>query len=87
MPEEYLVEEPNRAFQRPVQGAFSLIPISEREVLISLVEKVDRIEKLANITNGRLSKLERFMWALGGGMVVIGLIIIPLFLDLLRSET
>lgn len=32
-------------------------------------------------TNGRVSKLEKFMWSLLGGLAVVTAIVVPLFLD------
>lgn len=32
-------------------------------------------------TNGRVRKLERFMWAAGGGLSVVTAIVVPLFLE------
>ena len=39
-------------------------------------EVVPRLDR----TNGRLRALEKFMWGLLGGMVVIGAIVVPEFL-------
>jgi hypothetical protein len=35
-------------------------------------------------TNSRISTVEKFMWALGGGLAVIGAIVVPQFLNLTR---
>lgn len=35
-------------------------------------------------TNGRVTKLEKFMWAVGGGFVVIGAVVVPLFIHLVE---
>jgi len=34
--------------------------------------------------NGRLRKVEKKVWAMTGGLVVIAIIVVPLFIDLLK---
>lgn len=43
---------------------------------------IRNIEDQTMRTNGRVTKLERFMWAVSGGVAVISAVIVPLFLKL-----
>ena len=42
-------------------------------MLLAVDAKVQR-------TNGRVTKLERFMWAAGGGLAVVTAVVVPLFI-------
>lgn len=37
-------------------------------------------------TNGNVRSLEKRFWAIAGGLVVISLIVVPLFLDIIKKS-
>lgn len=43
---------------------------------------IRNIEGQTQHTNGRVTKLERFMWAVGGGLAVVSAVVVPLFLKM-----
>lgn len=59
-------------------------PRTQAEYLSALWAKVGMIDSKLTIINGRVSKLEKAMWALGGGLTVIAAIIVPQFLGLIQ---
>jgi len=59
-------------------------PRTQAEYLSALWAKVGTIDSKLTIINGRVSKLEKAMWALGGGLAVVAAVIVPQWLGLLR---
>lgn len=57
-------------------------PRSSTEYLAALWQKVNVIDSKVSMTNGRVTKLERAIWALGGGLIVIAAVVVPLFVYL-----
>lgn len=49
----------------------------------TLHEILVRLEKKVDHTNGRLSSVEKRIWAIGGGLIVISIIVVPLFLKMI----
>lgn len=60
----------------------SLAPKTQREVNIDVLTRLDRIERKVDATNGRVRDLERWKWGLGGGIAVLTVIVVPIFLRL-----
>lgn len=60
-------------------------PPSDREILRDLWHGMGRLEAEVRKTNGRVKKLERFMWLCIGGLAVVTAIVVPLFLDLVQG--
>lgn len=60
-------------------------PPSNREILRDLWHGMGEVRAQVTKTNGRVTKLERFMWLCIGGLTVITAIVVPLFLDVVRS--
>lgn len=67
--------------------------LTEHEILRNLwglmtdyTKQLDSILTEARKTNGRLQKLERFMWLVTGAAGVITAVIVPLFIDLIRRS-
>ena len=53
-------------------------PHTMREYLTALWQKVNVIDSKVTATNGRVTRLEKFMYAVGGGLTVIGAVLVPL---------
>ena len=60
-----------------IQWLASLTESQYREYSMQILHTILATSK---ITEGRLNKLERFMWMVGGALLVIGAIVVPLFL-------
>jgi hypothetical protein len=60
-------------------------PRTQSDYLSALWLTVGIIDTKVSAINGRVGKLERAMWAMGGGMVVVAAILVPLFLNLLTK--
>jgi hypothetical protein len=58
-------------------------PRTQAEFLSALWIKVDDIAKDVSEINGRVSKMERALWAMGGGVIVLGVLYVPQLLGLL----
>jgi tetrahydromethanopterin S-methyltransferase subunit G len=57
-------------------------PRTQREVNALVLGKLHSIELKVDTTNGRVRALEKFGWAIGGGLVVLSLIVVPIFVAL-----
>jgi len=55
-----------------------------QEKLDDIGKDVGEILEQVRTTNGRVSALENWRWALAGGLTVITIVVVPLFLDLIR---
>ena len=44
-----------------------------------------RVEGKVDKTNGRLRGVEKKVWAVGGGLVVIAVVVVPLFIDMIKN--
>lgn len=55
----------------------------KQNALFDKVEKevIPRLDR----TNGRVGKLEKFMWAVGGGLVILSSFFVPQYLEIVRS--
>ena len=51
----------------------------------SMGKTVDRIEKLAKDTNGRVGKLEQWKSYITGGLVILSILVIPIVLWILEG--
>ena len=60
-------------------------PRTQAEMLRAIYARLGVVEVQVRTTNGRVSKLERAAWGLAGGMVVVSIIVVPLFLGLIRT--
>ncbi|GIW17427.1 MAG: hypothetical protein KatS3mg064_0584 [Tepidiforma sp.] len=58
-----------------------LNPESDRAWRVAVGHTLREVREQTMRTNGRVSRLERFIWALGGGLIVCGAIVVPLFLE------
>jgi hypothetical protein len=65
---------------------FASAPQTDREILRDLWHRTRSIEEQTKMTNGRVTRLERFMWAAGGGLLVISAIVVPLFVRLVSEQ-
>jgi hypothetical protein len=65
---------------------FSEVPQSDHEILRQLWYRTKSIEQQTMMTNGRVSRLERFQWAVAGGLVVVGSIVVPLFVRIVMEQ-
>lgn len=47
--------------------------------------KLDRILVQTTAHNGRLTKVEKYMYMCMGGLVIVGMIVVPLFINLISQ--
>ena len=47
---------------------------------------IPKMDKKVEKTNGRVKLLEKFMWSVGGGFVIIMIFVVPLFMDMLKEK-
>jgi len=69
-------------------------PLTDHDILRSLWgmaidAKAERkaIKDQVTATNGRVTALERFRWLVTGGLVVLGALVVPIFLDIVFRGT
>ena len=55
------------------------------EKLHDLTNAISELTTQVKYTNGRVSNLERWMWGVSGGLVVVSIIVVPLFLNLFKN--
>jgi hypothetical protein len=65
-------------------GDYNPEPRTQAEYLSALWRKVTDMHAKLDTINGRVNRLERFMWALGGGLLVIAAVVVPQWLGLLK---
>lgn len=63
-----------------------LRPEDDRAWKLAVGATLRRMLTQTTKTNGRVSRLEKFMWAAGGGLAVVAIIVVPLFLDALERS-
>ncbi len=48
---------------------------------------IPRIDKKVEKTNGRVTVLEKFMWTMGGGLMIVSMVIgVPKVIDVVKPE-
>lgn len=57
----------------------------ERTYRLGVVEKLNEIHEQVKKTNGRVSSLENWRWFISGGIAVMGVMIVPIFLAIVNS--
>ncbi len=62
---------------------FEDVPRTDAEFRRRIWHKVLKIEAQTTITNGRVSELEKFRWLVMGGLSVLALIVVPIFLKVI----
>lgn len=67
------------------QLAALLNPEFDRPWKIAVGTTLSEIRQMTARTNGRVTRLEKFMFMVSGGLVVVVLIAVPLFLDLVQK--
>lgn len=60
-------------------------PMTDTELLRSLWEKMKIVEQQVKYTNGRLRTVERFCWALAGGLTVLAAVVVPQYIQLVSQ--
>lgn len=65
----------------PAKEHFEPEPSTQAEYVKSTWYRLGRVEAMVAKTNGRVRQLEKFMWAMGGGLTVTVLIIVPQMLE------
>jgi len=66
-------------------GLFDPEPHSQADFVRETYRIVREVRTQAILTNGRVSKLEKAIWGIGGGMIVTGAVIVPIFIHLVLS--
>ena len=61
-------------------------PVTQSEFVKAIYYRLGRVEQKVNITNGRVRALEKGMWALGGGLIVLAVVIAPIFVSLVTAN-
>ena len=73
-PEEILTDE-----------EFRPEPKTQGEYVKAIWYRLGRVEQKVTITNGRVRALEKAIWALGGGIVVLAMVVAPIFISLVTT--
>lgn len=60
-------------------------PRTDRDILRECVSRLRQVQRQTTATNGRVTRLERFQWAVGGGLIVIAAIIAPIFVRIVEG--
>ena len=60
-------------------------PRTEAEWRREVWRRLGRIEAQTKATNGRVTRLERLSYSAGGGLLVLSLIVIPIFINLVNG--
>lgn len=60
-------------------------PLDDHEVLRELYKDMKEVRDQVRLTNGRVTRLEQFRWAMTGALLIIGMLIVPIFLDLVLN--
>lgn len=50
----------------------------------AVYNKLATIEEQVKCTNGRVTSLEQWKWAMGGGLIVVSLVLVPMFITLME---
>lgn len=61
-------------------------PNTQAEYIKSMWYRMGRVEAKVTLTNGRVRSLEKAIWALGGGITVLAVVIAPIFVTLVTSS-
>jgi hypothetical protein len=64
---------------------FPAQPQTTDEMLRAVLMRLERIDLQVSRTNGRVTRLERFAWAAGGGLAVVSAVVVPLFVRMVAS--
>jgi hypothetical protein len=59
-------------------------PQSEGEFLRALYRDMQEVKEQTKRTNGRVTRLEKFMWMVLGALVVVASLVVPIFLNLVQ---
>jgi hypothetical protein len=62
---------------------FDPAPRTQAEMLRAIYARLGVVEQQVRTTNGRVTQLERAAWGLAGGMIVVTVIVVPLFLGVI----
>ena len=65
---------------------FQAEPATTREYMQAMWYRLGRVEVKVTMTNGRVRGLEKMLWAVGGGVAVLAVVIAPIFVTLVTAR-
>lgn len=60
-------------------------PKTNADYMKAMWYRLGRVEAKVTMTNGRVRGLEKMLWAMGGGIAVLGIVIAPIFVTLVSQ--